>query len=228
MRAGSRAWVTMCACGWTISPTPPAPRGSRRCVQRLGSRLGRRLHRRRHPPVVRHPQLRPAPGRRLLPRGRRGAGPPGGRPRPVRPCRARPQRGRRRLAGLGRGRRRHRRRSSSGSDAAPPTGTADGPTASTCAGSRSASTTCPRTRSCRSSPSGSATPCTTRAAGGSAIAPVSRSRSPVTSRPSTPTSARRHRQPLDEVDVRWLSPFDGDTGVVAALFDTPRGEVRID
>ena len=37
-----------------------------------------------------------------------------------------------------------------------------------------------------------------------------------------------NRQPLDEVEVRWLSPFDGDTGVVAALFDTPHGEVRID
>ncbi len=36
------------------------------------------------------------------------------------------------------------------------------------------------------------------------------------------------RQPLDGVEVEWLSPFDGDTGVVAAVFDTPRGEVRID
>lgn len=36
------------------------------------------------------------------------------------------------------------------------------------------------------------------------------------------------RQPLDGVEVRWLSPFDGDTGVVAAVFDTPGGEVRID
>lgn len=40
------------------------------------------------------------------------------------------------------------------------------------------------------------------------------------------------RQPLDGIDVEWLSPYqvdtDGETGVVAAVFDTPRGEVRID
>ena len=36
------------------------------------------------------------------------------------------------------------------------------------------------------------------------------------------------RQPLDGVEVEWLSPFDGDTGLVAAVFDTPNGEVRID
>ncbi|MDT4923298.1 MAG: hypothetical protein QOG01_1011 [Pseudonocardiales bacterium] len=36
------------------------------------------------------------------------------------------------------------------------------------------------------------------------------------------------RQPLDGVDVDWLSPFDGDTGLVAAVFATPSGEVRID
>jgi hypothetical protein len=36
------------------------------------------------------------------------------------------------------------------------------------------------------------------------------------------------RQPLDGVEVEWLSPFDSDTGVVAAVFDTPNGEVRID
>jgi hypothetical protein len=36
------------------------------------------------------------------------------------------------------------------------------------------------------------------------------------------------RQPLDGVEVEWLSPFDGDTGVVAAVFDTPNGEVRVD
>lgn len=35
------------------------------------------------------------------------------------------------------------------------------------------------------------------------------------------------RQPLDGVEVEWLSP-DGDTGLVAAVFDTPGGEVRID
>ncbi|WP_073391146.1 VOC family protein [Jatrophihabitans endophyticus] len=36
------------------------------------------------------------------------------------------------------------------------------------------------------------------------------------------------RQPLDGIGVEWLSPFDGDHGVVAATFATPRGEVRID
>jgi Glyoxalase-like domain len=36
------------------------------------------------------------------------------------------------------------------------------------------------------------------------------------------------RQPLDGVAVEWLSPFDGDTGLVAAMFDTPGGDVRID
>ena len=36
------------------------------------------------------------------------------------------------------------------------------------------------------------------------------------------------RQPLDGIEVEWLSTADGDTGVVAAIFDTPNGEVRID
>jgi hypothetical protein len=36
------------------------------------------------------------------------------------------------------------------------------------------------------------------------------------------------RQPLDGLEVSWLDPQDGDTGVVAATFDTPHGEVRID
>lgn len=36
------------------------------------------------------------------------------------------------------------------------------------------------------------------------------------------------RQPLDGVEVEWLAPFDEDTGVVAALFETPRGPVRVD
>lgn len=35
-------------------------------------------------------------------------------------------------------------------------------------------------------------------------------------------------QPLGGIAVEWLSPFDGDTGVVAAVFATPRGDVRID
>jgi Glyoxalase-like domain len=36
------------------------------------------------------------------------------------------------------------------------------------------------------------------------------------------------RQPLDGVEVEWLDSYDGDTGLVAAVFSTPRGEVRID
>ncbi len=36
------------------------------------------------------------------------------------------------------------------------------------------------------------------------------------------------RQPLEGIEVEWLSPFDGDTGVVGAVFDTARGDVRID
>jgi hypothetical protein len=36
------------------------------------------------------------------------------------------------------------------------------------------------------------------------------------------------RQPLDGIEVEWLSTLDGDTGVLAAVFDTPNGEVRVD
>jgi len=36
------------------------------------------------------------------------------------------------------------------------------------------------------------------------------------------------RQPLDGIDVDWLPAVDEETGVVAAVFDTPNGEVRID
>ena len=36
------------------------------------------------------------------------------------------------------------------------------------------------------------------------------------------------RQPLDGIEVDWLGPSDGETGVVAAVFETSRGEVRID
>ena len=36
------------------------------------------------------------------------------------------------------------------------------------------------------------------------------------------------RQPLDGIEVEWLSPFDGDTGLVAATFTTPNGAVRLD
>jgi hypothetical protein len=36
------------------------------------------------------------------------------------------------------------------------------------------------------------------------------------------------RQPLDGIEVEWLTPSDGETGVVAAVFETPAGEVRID
>ena len=36
------------------------------------------------------------------------------------------------------------------------------------------------------------------------------------------------RQPLADVDVTWLDPGDDGTGVVAAVFDTEYGAVRID
>jgi hypothetical protein len=36
------------------------------------------------------------------------------------------------------------------------------------------------------------------------------------------------RHPLDGIEVEWLSLFDEGTGVVAAVFDTPRGPVRVD
>lgn len=36
------------------------------------------------------------------------------------------------------------------------------------------------------------------------------------------------RQPLDGVEVEWVAPFEGETGVLAAVFDTPTGEVRVD
>jgi len=36
------------------------------------------------------------------------------------------------------------------------------------------------------------------------------------------------RQPLDAIEVEWLEPADDDTGVIAAVFETPNGDVRID
>jgi hypothetical protein len=36
------------------------------------------------------------------------------------------------------------------------------------------------------------------------------------------------RQPLDGIDVEWLDSAEGGTGVVAAVFDTASGPVRID
>ncbi len=35
-------------------------------------------------------------------------------------------------------------------------------------------------------------------------------------------------QPLDGIDVIWEVPLDDETGVIAAVFDTPNGEVRLD
>jgi hypothetical protein len=35
-------------------------------------------------------------------------------------------------------------------------------------------------------------------------------------------------QPLDGIDVEWLDPSDDDTGVLAAVFETASGEVRLD
>ena len=91
------------------------PDGLAGTAQRIGGLLGKRLRRWGHAPAVRDPQHDPAAGRPHLPRGRRGARPPGLRQGAVRPGRAGPFRARRRLARLGRGGRRHRRRSSSGS-----------------------------------------------------------------------------------------------------------------
>ena len=34
--------------------------------------------------------------------------------------------------------------------------------------------------------------------------------------------------PLDEVDVEWVEPHEGEVGLVAAHFATPRGIVRVD
>jgi hypothetical protein len=36
------------------------------------------------------------------------------------------------------------------------------------------------------------------------------------------------RQPLDGIEVDWLGPVDDETGVVAAVFETATGTVRID
>jgi glyoxalase-like protein len=36
------------------------------------------------------------------------------------------------------------------------------------------------------------------------------------------------RQPLDGISVEWAPPMDDDTGVVAAVFATPAGDVRLD
>jgi len=35
-------------------------------------------------------------------------------------------------------------------------------------------------------------------------------------------------EPLDGIHVEWLGPGDGERGIVAAVFDTPGGEVRLD
>ena len=35
-------------------------------------------------------------------------------------------------------------------------------------------------------------------------------------------------RPFEGIEVEWVPTDDGDTGVVAAVFETPRGEVRID
>lgn len=34
--------------------------------------------------------------------------------------------------------------------------------------------------------------------------------------------------PLDDVDVEWVEPVDGDAGLIAAHFATPQGVVRVD
>ena len=59
-RPGARHGVGrhVAACGWTTSPTPPVRKAWPRACSGSAARLGRRLLRRRHPPLVRHPQLR--------------------------------------------------------------------------------------------------------------------------------------------------------------------------
>lgn len=37
-----------------------------------------------------------------------------------------------------------------------------------------------------------------------------------------------NRQPLEDVEVDWLDPHDEGSGVVAAVFDTASGAVRVD
>ncbi len=54
------------------------------------------------------------------------------------------------------------------------------------------------------------------------------SRSPVTSTRIDDYLGDVLRQPLDGVDVDWVDQSDDGTGVVAAVFDTASGPVRID
>ena len=196
------------------------PQGHRR-PHRRAARRG--VPGRRHPPALRHPQHGAAADRRHLRRGRRGARPPGLRQGAVRPGGAGPLRARRRLAGLGRRPSTTSPRSRRGSAASPCRATGTGPTASSCAGGRSASRACSPTRSCRSS---------------------SQWESPVEQHPSAGAHRRGARSarleiagdphrvsdwlgnsvegPLEDVKVEWVAPH-GTPGVVAAQFSTPNG-----
>ncbi len=90
---------------YTYAPRPRLLRRARRASGRhRPADRGRArgvVQRRWAAPEVRHPQLRPAAGRRDVHGGRGGAGPSGRLQRTVRPRRARPRRGRWRLDGLG-------------------------------------------------------------------------------------------------------------------------------
>ena len=180
--------------------------GLRGTTTRLVGAARRAVRRRRHPPALRHPQHDPAADRRHLPRGRRGARPPGVRQGAVRPGRPRALRARRRLARLGRRRRRHQPARDSGSAARPSTATGTAPTASSCAGSSSASRACSPTRSCRSSSSGRRRPELHPSAGatGNVLAGAPRDRR----RPARVSEwlGQSVEQPLEDVEGRVGRP----------------------
>ena len=120
------------------------------------------------------------------------------------------------------------RRSRRASAARPSRVTAFDPTGTTCAGSRSASSTRWPTRSCPSSSGGRPTASTTPPPGATTcgIAQLDIAGSPerVAAWLGEPS-----QHPLDEVDVAWLDEDDpAGPGLVAVTLLTPRGVVRID
>ena len=220
-------WVTMTACDWTISPTSPAARVSAPAPNgsAAGSARGSVTAASTRPSApatscCRWPRAatsRSSPhSTTRRPTGHRSAG---RSRRAVRPAAA-GSRGPSRVDDLAPAR-------GSACAARPPPGTGTGPTASTCGGGRSASTTWPRTRSCRSSSNGRSTRSTTRRPAGPDVRlrriEIAGDEQTVDAYLGAPSS-----QPLDGIDVDWIAPSDGETGVLAAVFDTPRGEVRID
>ena len=115
----------------TASPAPPSASGDCSASDFIDGGI--------HPRFGTRNMILPL-GRPHLPRGRRGARPPGLRQGPVRPGRARPLRSRRRLARLGRRGRRHRAGRAAARPRVGAPATATAPTAPSCSGSRSAST----------------------------------------------------------------------------------------